>query len=487
MINRQHHIPGWPSSAIPNLRLRSGGWRLGLLAVLASALSFGFNGPCNFTDDTNSGSSDVLVIKANSPNVIHGHNSGPDSELNVPAEAVDRDTEIAFAPFRRNEDLPKSLPYGCEFLGGANLSPRHKDKVDFNKGREADSYVILPVNVRAEELSNADIYLMEFIDGHWVIVLPDKKGKVHKDGPRAGYIGPDESVPAKLTGIRPFCWAVINDPAVILSLYNLWLAISTDSTAGNTVPTISFPPVNPISLVPPVLAPPKPAVTVPPAPAPGPIAWWKFDDTSGATAYDSSGNNNHGRVYGATWNNGALSFDGVDDYVRITNTSLLNLPGSFSIDAWIFPTADTFGVILAKWGDTGDWAAQRSYTLNANFVRRLNFGISDNARQEDGQFHTCLTPEGALTLNEWHHVTAVYDKPTGTWKIYINGIKVAERKDNPINLTISNADVAIGAQLPSSTTFLHAFAGRIDEVKIYNYALNPSEILADYNCNPRER
>ncbi|MFH0888495.1 MAG: hypothetical protein V1871_04735 [Planctomycetota bacterium] len=241
------------------------GWRLGILALLASALSLGFNGNgCNLTDNSNSGSSTILIIKANSLSIIRDHDSNPNSEINVPAEAVDRDTEVAFIPFRLAANLPKPLPDGCEFLGGANLTPRHNDKINFHSGKETDCYVVLPYGIRTEELSNTDIRLMEFIDNQWVIVLPDKKGKVHTEGLNAGYIGPDESAPAKLTGIRPFCWAIIKDPAIILSLYNLWLTISTTSTTGGAILTISIPPVLNTSTTQPIIAQP-PAVIVPPA------------------------------------------------------------------------------------------------------------------------------------------------------------------------------------------------------------------------------
>ena len=46
------------------------------------------------------------------------------------------------------------------------------------------------------------------------------------------------------------------------------------------------------------------------------VAYWKFDETSGTTANDSSGYGNNGTVYGATWSGGCLSFDGVNDYIN---------------------------------------------------------------------------------------------------------------------------------------------------------------------------
>ncbi|MHC4736861.1 MAG: right-handed parallel beta-helix repeat-containing protein, partial [Planctomycetota bacterium] len=73
----------------------------------------------------------------------------------------------------------------------------------------------------------------------------------------------------------------------------------------------------------------------------GPIAYWKFDETSGTTAYDSAGNN-HGTVYGAQWTTGqvggALSFDGADDYAGIAgDESLANVADNFTILLWAQP------------------------------------------------------------------------------------------------------------------------------------------------------
>src|SRR3989344_3676813 len=58
----------------------------------------------------------------------------------------------------------------------------------------------------------------------------------------------------------------------------------------------------------------------------GLVGYWTFDEGTGATASDSSGNNNTGTLTnGPTWTTGkigqALSFDGVDDYVNISNES----------------------------------------------------------------------------------------------------------------------------------------------------------------------
>jgi len=69
------------------------------------------------------------------------------------------------------------------------------------------------------------------------------------------------------------------------------------------------------------------------------IGWWKFDEGEGNIAYDSAGNN-HGTIYGAQWTtgqiNGALDFDGVDDYVEIADDDSLTPSSEITISFWIY-------------------------------------------------------------------------------------------------------------------------------------------------------
>ena len=72
----------------------------------------------------------------------------------------------------------------------------------------------------------------------------------------------------------------------------------------------------------------------------GLVGWWKFDETSGTVAHDSSGNGNDGSLNnGPSWITGkirgALSFDGMNDYVLIPATSDLDL-AHLNISAWIY-------------------------------------------------------------------------------------------------------------------------------------------------------
>ena len=71
------------------------------------------------------------------------------------------------------------------------------------------------------------------------------------------------------------------------------------------------------------------------------VGYWKFDEGTGATAYDSSGNNFNGTINGATWFNDpvqgwCLSFDGINDYVNIPNNTALNITRDITISAWVY-------------------------------------------------------------------------------------------------------------------------------------------------------
>ncbi|MEC8044250.1 MAG: kelch repeat-containing protein, partial [Verrucomicrobiota bacterium] len=87
----------------------------------------------------------------------------------------------------------------------------------------------------------------------------------------------------------------------------------------------------------------------------GLVGWWKFDETSGTVAHDSSGNGNDGNLTnGPTWVGGkiggALSFDGVDDFVQLVRGDVVGSGLHLSISVWIKPSAGPTGAIFGEYG-----------------------------------------------------------------------------------------------------------------------------------------
>jgi len=179
-----------------------------------------------------------------------------------------------------------------------------------------------------------------------------------------------------------------------------------------------------------------------------PIAHWTFDENSGNTAYDSSGNGYHATVTGAQWTtgkvNGALEFDGANDYVQITeNTtqfhSNLQTVGKGSIAVWFkadyIPT--THGIVpIFYYGDLDPCtnmfdAANQGLIIELGHSpvhpgsERLYFTIFANGCTLPSFCYDSWDP---IQTGEWYHFVAVVGENYNTG--YLNGQEMMNRRYN---------------------------------------------------------
>jgi hypothetical protein len=193
---------------------------------------------------------------------------------------------------------------------------------------------------------------------------------------------------------------------------------------------------------------------------------WYFDEGTGITAYDSSGNANHGTVYGgAMWTDGkagkALEFDGVDDYVGVPDSNSLDITGKITVEAWIYPhTVTKMQVIVQKYNYSGP-PYNGAYYLGVGgygYNNKILFGLSHNGYN----FYYTLSNTN-ITANTWTHVAATSN---GTHMIvYINGIKDKVATYPPGVIYASTAPLRIGCFLPELGVS-RFFDGVIDEVGV---------------------
>jgi chitodextrinase len=200
-----------------------------------------------------------------------------------------------------------------------------------------------------------------------------------------------------------------------------------------------------------------------PAPAAGLMGYWKFDEGTGTTVADSSGNGNTGLLLnGPIWTlDGGIGFDGMDDYINL-GTSSFDLSGALTISLWINfndSTADSQNLIQ-KGMDVYPFRIQKA-GLNIEAAVRTTTGI-----------HT-LTTATALNDEEWYHVVLRYTE--GSIAIYINGQEDI-RGTVTGTLAVDSSETAIGYGLSGD----NPLSGTIDEVLIYNQALLDGEILSLY-------
>jgi len=214
--------------------------------------------------------------------------------------------------------------------------------------------------------------------------------------------------------------------------------------------------------------------TIPPEIRRGLVGEWNLDEGSGTVATDTSGNDNTGTVYGATWIDGrlgkALSFDGTDDYVDVGNSSILNTLGSssFSVEAWFYENSGA-NYIMSK----GSPASSASSNIGFSFSRAKFYVGTTNS----SNYALLITP--GTSTNTWHHMVVVRDAINNKLLTYVNG-KLKNQTDysGSYDLSNSNAKLNIGVSSKPffSPTFSSFFNGTIDKVRIWNRSLSASEI-----------
>jgi hypothetical protein len=206
-----------------------------------------------------------------------------------------------------------------------------------------------------------------------------------------------------------------------------------------------------------------------PSPTPGLVAAYGFNEGSGTLVSDVSGNGNNGTISGATWTTSgkygkALNFNGTNALVSVNNAPSLQLTNAMTLEAWVYPTT-----VNSLWRDV-------IYKGNDNYY--LEGTSSNSGRPAAGAIFGGAYGEvygtGALTANTWAHLAATYDG--ATMQLYVNGVQVASRAQTGAIATSTNP-----LQIGGDSLYGQYFAGRIDEVRIYNRALSVAEIQSDMN------
>jgi len=209
----------------------------------------------------------------------------------------------------------------------------------------------------------------------------------------------------------------------------------------------------------------------------GLIGYWSFDEGSGITANDSSGNGNNGTlVNGPIWTPGeiagALSFDGVDDYVSFASQA----QSTISISAWVYAQA-TPGNVFPRIIDMPGYVLFLAEPSNPK-SNPASLGFLSRRSDGDGEWNT---PANSMAYNSWNHVAVVYDSSStsNNADLYINGVKQTISKINPPRgtQTSNEGEGIIGNHIPLN----RGWDGLIDELRIYNRALSAAEIVSLYD------
>ena len=204
----------------------------------------------------------------------------------------------------------------------------------------------------------------------------------------------------------------------------------------------------------------------------GLVAYYPFNEN----ANDESGNGHNGTVQGATLAkdrfgkaNSAYSFDGVDDYIEVTDNASLRI-ASYTVSAWIKPDASLSGTWQRIVGKAG-----RNFNMwlhSSNFIHhRFHDAASTNSGPPD-------TPSNSTQRGQWNHVVITNNGTTA--KTYLDGV---EKASGPVSgsLVVHNTNLHIGKDLESRDYSF--YKGFIDDLRIYNRAITAAEVQALYTAS----
>ncbi|EXF77097.1 glycosyl hydrolase family 43 [Colletotrichum fioriniae PJ7] len=206
--------------------------------------------------------------------------------------------------------------------------------------------------------------------------------------------------------------------------------------------------------------------------AEGEILRYDFSAVDGTQLQDASGNGNHAVINGgATVVDGALTFDGVDDFVKLPNNILSGVE-DVAIEAQVLLDASqTTPYFIYGIGNTAADGNGNGYLFTTGSPYRASI-TTGNWTGEKSAASSSSLPTGS-----WLHL--VYTISGRTSVIYLNGYEVARNEDvniDPENIGngVTTANY-IGKSVYSSDKL---FKGQIREFAIFNRSLTAAEVLS---------
>ena len=212
-------------------------------------------------------------------------------------------------------------------------------------------------------------------------------------------------------------------------------------------------------------------------PTDGLVGYWPFTEN----ANDESGNNHHGTVYGATLTedrfgnpNSAYYFDGVDDYIAIAPSSLVDNETKMAVSCWIKREAlDEYGLPVHT-GNQG--------RFGVSVKKDSASGVITTNSSYDGSSPTSFGTDWIFfDQTKWTHIVMSLDG--SSLKFYINNVLRQEMYADGNIWTAQSSYLAFGVYMLFGNPNHGYYKGILDDVRLYNTALTVSEISSIYQEN----
>ena len=200
------------------------------------------------------------------------------------------------------------------------------------------------------------------------------------------------------------------------------------------------------------------------------IGYWRFDESSGIIAADSAGGDNDGILFGdqLEWTagmfGGALSHGGSwDAGVEILTTGMSATAGTVAMWSVLADPQPTHTKYFFGHTTQPQWANRVQLYMDEG-DNLLDIGL--------GNSHTHDTDIMELPMEQWLHVALTWD--SGRYVVYVDGEEISSGAYAWLSEIYPIANIGNDG----SSGPYEGFAGLLDEVRLYNHALNAAEILA---------
>ncbi len=222
----------------------------------------------------------------------------------------------------------------------------------------------------------------------------------------------------------------------------------------------------------------------------GLVGYWQFEG-SDAVVRDSSGNGNDGIYVNSTSTPGqfgrALQLSGGNDsHASIPATpSLARLTDQISVSAWVNANALPIDYRAIASRQIGTLMHPDQFYLgfgpaNGAIRYKWHLGTRENGVVNDRSIYT-----GTPVAGRWIHLAGVYDGRL--MRLFLNGTEIGRQRQSG-SIQVDDNPVTIGAEENGAESLVvdGEFDGQIDEVRIYNRALNAPEIRALAALQPQQ-
>ena len=199
-------------------------------------------------------------------------------------------------------------------------------------------------------------------------------------------------------------------------------------------------------------------------PTNGLVAYYPFN----GNANDESGNGNNGITNGPSLDNdrfgsinSAYSFDGNNDYISTTfnPTNFISNGNSYSISVWVNLTSVTETQLIL-----GNTVSDAAFNMSVKYIGPESYSFAWTLGNEG------YTPHQNVSLGTWHNVVLIFNG--NEHSLWINSL-INTTKEYSGNGVIGSNSIYLGNDSDNNNRPL---SGKLDEVRIYDRALSPTEV-----------